>query len=89
MTGLPPCPECWAGRHNVCNQDTWDDHADDFAPCPCRVAGHRVELEHAPGLQHALGCALPDVRVTRGVTKDLYACRSCHAEALVPKPLPG
>jgi hypothetical protein len=86
---LPPCPECWSGKHRTCNDVTWDDHADDFAPCPCKAAGHAGELEHAPGLQHKLGCALPDVHVTHAVTKDLFTCRSCHAEALVPKLLPS
>lgn len=40
-------------------------------------------------LQHRVDCERPDVHVTAGVTRDLHVCRTCGAEAFVPKPLPS
>lgn len=39
---LPPCPECQQGKHGNCNGDTWDDVADDYAPCVCADRGHII-----------------------------------------------
>jgi hypothetical protein len=39
-SGLDPCPECRQGKHGNCDGLTWDDQADDLAPCPCYAAGH-------------------------------------------------
>ena len=41
MSTIPDCPECHAGKHGNCNGVTWDNDADDFAPCPCEQNGHR------------------------------------------------
>lgn len=85
MTVLPPCPECAALKCRICVGETWDDAADDFAPCPCRQAGHGDGEQ----LQHLLTCTGPDVSITNGLNRMLLTCRVCHAEVLVDKEQPG
>lgn len=40
--GIPPCPECWAGKHENCSGQSWDNDADEFTPCPCAERGHET-----------------------------------------------
>lgn len=37
---VPFCPECAAAKCRNCDGDSWDNAADDYAPCPCAEAGH-------------------------------------------------
>lgn len=42
---VPVCPDCWVGKHANCGGYSWDNAADDFAPCPCAQAGHQEAQE--------------------------------------------
>lgn len=79
---VPDCPECWSGEHRLCHDQTWDDQAGDFAPCPCKKAGHGAEL------QHHLPCPSPDVWIQNGLDTALITCRACHAETRIPRTWP-
>lgn len=35
---LRACPDCEQGKHSLCLGETWDNDADDYAPCPCAEA---------------------------------------------------
>lgn len=38
---LRDCEDCEQGKHAGCLVEVWDDNADDWAPCPCHLRGHR------------------------------------------------
>lgn len=45
-TLLPLNPECAQGKHQNCNEYTWDDSADQAGPCPCVC--HQPALPELP-----------------------------------------